>query len=850
MIESLPAYDSPIIGRQTEIDAALKLLRQTDPPVRLITFTGPGGIGKTRLALQIAAEWWHTTAGNLYFASLASISNPAMTTPAIARVLDIQDTGSQPITDSLRDFFRGKQALLLLDNFEQVVAAAPLLDDLVAASPHLKVLVTSRAPLHIASEYEFLVPPLTLPDVDHLPSSYMLSTYAAVSLFIQRAQAVDSEFRLTNGNAAAIAEICAHLDGLPLAIELAAARIKFIPPSAMRERLQSRLMLSIGGKDYIPRHQSLRSAIDWSYDLLTPGEKTLFARIAVFSGSCSAECVEPVCNALSDLPMSVLDGLAALANQNLLRVTTLHGKRRYEMMGTIREYALERLAERGEADVLRQRHAMHFLQMAELAETKLRGPEQQTWLDRLDVDLDNLRAALAWSLDSNETGMGLRLASALSWFWFVHSRISEGREWLAKVLAMSSRAAARTRALNAAGFLALAHSDYDTAQAFLQESISISREHEDGAAVADALHGQGRIAANCSNYAEAIALYEESLAINQELGNEHSASDVLFSLGRVASDQADYIRARSLYEDSLKIRRELADKWGIAHALNGLAFITADLYDHTTSRELSTESLALYRELGDRSSAASMLFNLGYIASDQGDYDQAESLYREAQSIWLETGNRTHLGSLYRQWCYIATAQGQLERAQSLGEECLGLFRTLGTKRGISRALIALGAIARLEGRYADATAHLQEALAIGHELEDKHAIPMALKELGLVALNQADYAASEAQLKESLKLFTEAHEQRSIADCFEGLAKLAATAGQPLSAARLWGSAEAVRQMIGGPLEPVERAAHDQVIFSARAACGGAEFAAAWAEGQAMPLEKAVELALNTEIV
>lgn len=848
MLEPLPAYDSPIIGRQNEIDTALRLLRQTDPPVRLITFTGPGGIGKTRLALQIAAEWWHSSSGKLYFVSLASVAEPAMVVPAIARALDIRDTGSQPVAESINDFLRTRNAMLLLDNFEQIRSAAPVVSDLTAASPRLKVLVTSRAPLRVAGEYEFLVPPLTIPDVDHLPSPYMLSNYASVSLFVQRAQLVDGAFALTSGNAAAIAEICTHLDGLPLAIELAAARVNSIPPHIMRDRLHSRLMLSVGGKERSPRHQSLRATIDWSYDLLSEGEKTLFARLSVFAGTCSVECAEAVCNGSGDLPISTPDGLDGLVTQNLLRTSVVGGERRYDMLETIREYALERLAERGEAAPVRRRHAAHFMQMAELAEASLRGPEQSEWLNRLDVNLDNVRAALAWSLDSGEYELGSRLAGALSWFWFVHGHTGEGREWLAKLLAMTTEdTPARTKALNAAGYLALAHSDHEAAYALYKESLFLAKQQAHRAAYADALYGLGRIAGNRSSYAEAISLYEESLAVHEALGRKLHVSDVLFSLGRVASDQADHARARSYYDDSLKIRRELGDQWGIANALTGLAFTAADLYDHTASRALSTESLTLYRELGDSNSAANMLFNLGYVAGDQGDYALAESLYRESQSIWLESGSRTHLASLYRQWCYIATAQGDLHRAQSLGEECLSLFRAAGSKRGINRALLALGAVARLQGRYDEACALIEEALAIGRELEDKHAAPLALKELGLVDLHQTRYAQAAARLKQSLQSFVQSGEKRSTAECFEGLARLAAAVGQPLHAARLWGAAGALRKLIGGPLEPVERAGYEQAAAAARAAGGDASFSAAWLEGQTMPVTQAILLALDT---
>jgi|GEM_PF-1872176 len=672
----------------------------------------------------------------------------------------------------------------------------------------------------------------------------MLSTYAAVALFVQCAQMADSMFSLNGENAAAIAEICTHLDGLPLAIELAAARIVSIPPEAMLERLQSRLMLLIGGRQFAARHQSLRATIDWSYESLSEGEKALFARVSVFSGAFALGCVEEICKADNDLP-AAQEILESLATQSLLRVAR-GSERRYEMLETIREYARERLAERGEAGTIRQRHAEHFLKMAREAESNLRGPEQQMWLERLAADIDNLRAALAWALDSDEVEMGQQLASVLRWYWQVRGHVGEGRDWLARMLVNTVRTPTRAKALAAAGALAIAHSDYSAAKILFMESLEIWQGREDSVGVAEGLYGLGRVAANFGDYSEAEALYHQSLALYRELKNDHGISDVLYSLGRVESDRGNYDGARAFYEDSLKIRRQLQDKWGIAQALNGIAYAAADQHDHETSRALSEESLALYRELGDRDHMASMVFNLGYIAGEQGNLNLAESLYQEAEAIWQEAGSRTNLASLYRQWCFIAVAQGNLPRAQAFAAQCLSLFRMLGSKRGTAWGLYAVGYVAARSGRYGEAAPSFEESLPLAKEAASRDTLASSLKELGLVALLQKDHARAAQRFKECLIVLAATREKKTIAECFEATARFAIAVNRPLDAAWLWGAADSTRRAIGCPRTPFDQTGYARDVSATRAACGGDQFQSAWEKGKASSLDEAIKDALE----
>jgi len=443
---NLPAQAALLVGREKEIEAVRgRLLR---PDVRLLTLTGPGGTGKTRLALQVAAEVLDDFEHGVFFVALAPISDPGLVVPTMAQTLGLKETAGQPLIETLKDYLRDRALMLVLDNFEQVLAAASRVAELLAAGPQLKVLVTSRAVLRVYGEHEFPVPPLTLPDPQRLPPPERLTQYEAVRLFIERALAVKPDFAVTNDNAPAVAEICRRLDGLPLALELAAARIRLLPPQAMLARLERRLPLLTGGARDLPaRQQTLRNAIAWGYDLLGPGEQTLFRRLAVFVGGCTLEAAE----AVGGGAVEVLDGIESLVGKSLLRQEEgVGGEPWFAMLETIREFALERLEESGEAEAIRRQHAAHYLELAEQAESALKGSQQMAWLEQLEREHDNLRAALRRSVERGEAEYGLRLGGALGRFWWMHGYLIEGRAWLTALLALpgaSSSTAARALAL-------------------------------------------------------------------------------------------------------------------------------------------------------------------------------------------------------------------------------------------------------------------------------------------------------------------------------------------------------------------------------------------------------------------
>jgi len=691
---NLPAYLTPLLGREQEVQAVCSLLKR--PAVRLLTLTGPGGVGKTRLGVQVASDLVHDFANGVRFVSLGPISDPELVIPTIAQALDlpeIEDAGqgqTQPL-QRLKTYLCEKRVLLVLDNFEQVVTAAPALVELLGACPGLKMLVTSRAVLRVQGEYESAVPPLALPALKAPPDAEAVSHSAAVALFLQRAEACRPDFHLTAANAPVIAEMCVRLDGLPLAIELAAARIKLLPPEALLARLEHRLAVLTSGARGLPaRQQTLRSTITWSYELLPAAEQRLFRRLSVFVGGCTLGAVEAVCSEADAAASDVLDGVASLLDNSLLQQTEqAEEEPRFVMLETIREYARECLEASGEREGMRRAHASYYLRLAEAAEPKLASAEREQWVHRLEQEHDNLRAALNWSVERKEAAIAVRLGGALWRFWFLQGHLSEGRQWLEKALAIAGSesggltiqvpAAVRAKALGGAGVLAHYQGDYRQAKLFCEESLALFRALGDKKGMAASLNGLGLIARARNDYAEAQALHEESLAILRALGDTWGIAETLSLLTRVAFFyQEDYTAGKSLHEESLALFRALGDRRGIAQTLGILGYIAFLQEEDATALTSIEESLALYRELGDRPYSARLLHLLANAAFVKGDYAKACTCYEEALTTFRELGEKWFIAICLEGLAGVAAAQSQPEWAAHLLSAAALLREALG----------------------------------------------------------------------------------------------------------------------------------------------------------------------------
>jgi len=751
------------------------------PEVRFVTLTGPGGVGKTRVGWAVAGELLKYFVHGVCFVSLASVSDPGLVMATIAQTLGLWEAGDRPLLEQLRAYLRDQHLLLLLDNFEQVVVAAPQLVDLLASCPQLHALVTSRAALRIQGEYEFMVSPLAVPDLKQLPTNEELARIATVSLFLQRAQAIQSDFQLTEANARTIAAICARLEGLPLAIELAAARIKLLPPQALLKRLNHRLQVLAGGRQDLPaRQQTLHNTLQWSYDLLTPQEQRLFRLLSIFVGGCSLQAAEAVAQtvgypALADTTgnkqtMEALDGVVSLLDKSLLQQTELEVEEpRLLMLETIREYGLACLQEQGELEGMRQAHATYYLRLAEAAAEYQFSAEAGTWFEILEREQENLRAALQWAMEhqNGETENGIETAVRLGWalwrFWSVRGRLHEGRTFLERVLVASEKSEASLRA----------------------KSLSTT--------------------------------------------------------ALLASYQGDYVRAKQLCGEALTLFQQLADQKGIVHALAVQIGVALHRRQSAHILALAGESLALLRRNGDPWWTAYFLIVLARAASFRHEYTKASQLFEESLALLRTLG---YAGDVAWPLLYIAhdlIIQGEHTRARPLLEEGLALCRKANSKGGLAYALSLLGQVALEQGDVASASDHFTESLRLNQEVGHRQSVSRSFFFLASVMALQGDDGQARTLYEEGLAIAILLEHHGLIASCLEGLATVVTAQGQPIWAARLWGAAQTMHQDRSTSLPQVMHIRDEQAQTAACTSLGEKVFAVAWEEGQRMTPQQAL---------
>jgi predicted ATPase/class 3 adenylate cyclase len=791
---NLPVQLTPILGRHQEVAAVCELLRvgRQQPggaaprPVRLLTLTGPGGTGKTRLALQVAADLVDHFDDGVFFVSLAPICDPTLVGPTIAGVLGVKEAPGQLAIAGVKEYLHEKCLLLVLDNLEQVVAGAPVITDLLTACPHLKVLVTSRTVLHLSGEYEFAVPPLALPRRRPPPPLEVLTQYASVQLFIDRAQALKPDFVITNENAPSVAEICHRLDGLPLAIELAAARIKLLPPQAMLARLEEhRLKFVTGGSRDLPeRQRTLQGAISWSYDLLEAWEQALFRRLAVFTGGCTLEAAEAVCNPrderLADPSyLDVFEGVASLLDKSLLWQQETVGEPRFFMLETIREFGLERLVESGEEDVVRRQHARFFLALAEAAYPKLLGsPEQARCLERLEREQDNLRSAFTWLVE-HEPATGLRLAVALARFW----------------------------------------------------RLTLGHETELRDVLERAIEGGGE------------APVDVRIVSLREMG------ELLLRLGFGSdwAERSDCERAMEYLKQSAELSREAGDMANLAWTLRKLG--SAAQYvagDHESARAFFEESLAIERARGDKVATGNALTYCGSLARDQGDLETARAYYGESVGLFRAAQDQRNMARLLTLQAALAYMQRDFTRARSCYEKSLPVFRGSGDRGILVWALRYLGELAADYGDYEAARALNEEYLLVSRELEDSGGVVRALWGLAKAALGESHHAEARSLLKQIVMITRGSGNRMYLGNLLVDLARLDAEETQWERAARLCGAAEALGHSGDAALWSTRRTMYDAIVADATAALGETAFLAAFQEGRAMTPEQAATYALE----
>jgi non-specific serine/threonine protein kinase len=810
---NLPLQLSSFIGREHALAQVRWLLADRPDRQRLVTLTGAGGCGKTRLALQVAASLKEQYAQGIWLVELASLADPTLVPLAVAAALGLQEEAGQPLTETLNAALGTRRLLLLLDNCEHLIAAcATLAATLLRACPDVQVLATSREALGLAGELAWRVPSLLAPDPEQLPALDALTRYEAVRLFVERARAAQPHFALSEKNAPAVARICRRLDGMPLAIELAAALVRGLAAEQIARRLDERFGLLTGGdRAALPRQQTLRATVDWSYALLSLHEQTLFNRLSVFAGGFTVEVAEAVCAGQPIVAGDVPGLLVRLVDTSLVVAEDTAGEiERYRLLETLRQYANEHLLAAGEADDLAAKHVAFYCGLAEEAHLGLQRHPHTPWLERLEAEHLNIRQALRWALDAGAIQEGLQLAGGLMWFWYFGGYSGEGQQWLGDLLGRpeaAARTAWRARALNSLALLRDGtrwhlgqHADDGETLVLVDAAVALARETAAREVLGFALWLRGISRREVATLEESLALYRDELHISRGV---HGACR---ELARIAWEQGDKAQAQAWFSECRRLSRESGDLWDLANDLVDQGMVAYDEGDYARARSRNEESLALYRTMRARPNLSGALSALAAVARAQGDTALARTCYQEKLALWQQLGDRTGTAAALTDLAGIARQEEDSAQAEALCREALVLRRALGHRPDIAASLAHLGALAHERGDHQQAAAHCRDGLSLVQGPGEEGVAPL----------------------------------------CLAGLARVAAARGRLAEVVRLYAAAGLGPTTRWPPSGWDERTAHDLQLATLRESLGEEAFASAWVAGQALGLEQAMAEALS----
>mgnify|MGYP002079012697 CR=1 FL=1 len=839
---NLPTQLTSFIGREDEMKLTKELLMDN----RLLTISGTGGAGKTRLSLQTGADLIDDFANGVWFLELAAISDPDYLPIAMMNIFGLKEEMNIEPEKTLTDYLKNKEILIILDNCEHLIeACAEISVKLLSSCPELKIIATSREVLNIPGEQIFKIPPLSQPDPKKKDTPDQLTQYESVRLFIERAMAVNPKFRVNNKNAPAIAGICSNLDGIPLAIELAAARIRVLSPEKIFERLDDMFNLLTGGvRTALPRQQTLKALIDWSYDLLTEEEKILWSRLSVFSCGFTLEAAEEICSDEIIKKNDILDLLSALSEKSIIIYD--ESKVRYKLLDSIRQYGKEKLQMENK---IFSKHLDYFLQLSLSAKPELKSINLKEWLDLLEADHNNFLSAIEWGIKNEEAEKGAIVAVALGKFWEIRGQYSTGIKILEIILNKSYDLSKNTKAniLNLTGNLNRYQGNYENAGRFFEESLTLFREAEDKMGISTTVNNLGNLAYSQGKFELAQKFFEESMAIKKEIGDKMGVAGSMNNLGGVAFSTGKYEEARMFYEDSLAIRKEIGDKQGVSASLNNLGGLELYRGNFEQSKKYFEESLEIKREIGDKKGIAASLGNVGSVAKTQGDFELTKKIYEESLAVFREIGDKQGIANFLNNLGDLVSLQRENEQAIKFYEESLAIFREIGEKQGIATSLSNLGKVLISTGDFEPAKNSLEESLTISRKIGDKHGIALSLYGLGNLAFFQRDNVKAKRFIEECVLIRNDIGDKAGITESINKLGIIEFRIGDFVKAIKFLSVSEKFFETYRDVFDKQDKDLKDETIERLRENLSDEYFKKYREEGEKMTLEDACQLVVNS---